>query len=314
MDSLLISSILWDFNDTGIGKETARVLALRGAKVIIACRDQTRGQNAAVEIAQTANVAADMVEVMPLDLSSFESIRAFAAAYLAKDLPIHLLILNAGVMAVDWALTHEGFEMTFGTNHLGHFLLTSLLIEKVKSSAPARIVVVSSTAHNMGDAGVLNVVREEKDYAPWKAYGQSKLANALFALELNRRLQGTNVSANSVHPGVIQTELTRGTTMGTIFYKLGAVFLKSIPQGSATTCFVATHPSITPETSGVYFADSAVAKSSDYAKDANLAAQLWTLSEQLTNTTLLPPSPAQAAAVAASIASAVIQEALTVAE
>jgi len=173
-------------------------------------------------------------------------------------------------------------------------LLTSLLIEKVKASAPARIVVLSSEAHKMGDAGVLTVVREEKDYSAWKAYGQSKLANALFALELNRRLQGTNVSVNSVHPGVIHTELSRSTKLGTIFYTLGSVFLKTIPQGAATTCFVATHPSITPETSGVYFADSAVAKSTDYAKDLNLAAQLWTLTEQLTNTTFLAPPAAPA--------------------
>lgn len=260
---------------------------MRGAQVIVACRDQTRGEAAVADIRAATNASEDKVQFMALDLASFDSIRAFAAAYLEKNLPIHMLILNAGIMAADWGLTAEGFEMTFGVNHLGHFLLTSLLIEKVKASAPSRVVVLASEAHRMGDANLLTLVKEKKDYSAWKAYGQAKLANVLFALELNRRLAGTEVSANSVHPGVIHTDLARSTKLGTIFYTLGTPFMKNIPQGAATTCFVATHPSVTQQNSGVYYADSKIDNPTDFGKDVSLAERLWTLSEQLTNTTFL---------------------------
>jgi NAD(P)-dependent dehydrogenase (short-subunit alcohol dehydrogenase family) len=273
----------------GIGKETARVLALRGSRVIIGCRDQTKGNAAVADIVADTGVAADLVECIPLDLTSFESIRAFAAAFLAKDLQLNLLILNAGVMAPEWGLTKEGFETTFGVNHIGHFLLTSLLMEKLKTSAPSRIVSLASMAHKWGTDAVLNVVREEKDYSPWTAYYNAKLANVLFALELNRRLQGTNVSVNSVHPGVIATELARSSTGANLMYKLGGLFMKSIPQGAATTLFVATHSSVTPENSGKYYADSQVAETTSYGKDLDLASRLWALSEQLTGITFLAP-------------------------
>jgi NAD(P)-dependent dehydrogenase (short-subunit alcohol dehydrogenase family) len=233
------------------------------------------------DIVREAGVAAEKVEYMSLDLGSFTSIRAFAAAYLAKNIPIHMLILNAGVMIPDWAVTQEGFETTFGINHVGHFLLTSLLIEKVKASQPSRVVVLASTAHTMGNHSVLDVVREEKDYSKYRAYGNSKLANVLFAKELNRRLQGTGVSANALHPGVIHTELSRSSWGAQIFYTVATPFNKNIPQGAATTCFVATHPSVTPENSGVYYADSKIVEPSATAKDATLAKNLWALSEQL---------------------------------
>lgn len=274
---------------TGIGKETARVLALRGAQVVLACRDETKGQTAVSDILRTTGVAADKVQCMKLDLTSFASVREFAAAYLAKDLPINMLILNAGIMAPWWALTADGYESQFGVNHLAHFLLTSLLIEKIKASAPARIISLSSEGHRMGGEGCLTLVKEEKDYSPWPAYGQSKLANILFTTELNRRLANTGVSANAVHPGIIHTELARSTTLGTMFYTIGSVFQKSIPQGAATTCYVATNPAITWEASGKYFADSNVSPCSGEAQDLSLAQRLWALSELETGATLLLP-------------------------
>lgn len=278
----------------GIGKETARVLALRGAQVFCCCRDESKGQAAVAEILRLTNLDAEKVQFMSLNLSSFESVRNFATAFLEKNLPLHMLILNAGVMAADWGLTTEGFETTFGVNHLAHFLLTSLLIEKLKASAPARVVVLASEAHRMGDEGLLTLVKEEKNYSAWKAYGQAKLANVLFALELNRRLAGTGVTANAVHPGVINTELSRSSFVGRIFYTAGSVFLKTIPQGAATTCYVATNPAITHETSGKYYADSNISKTTAYGENVDLAERLWTLSEEQTGTTFLKPVPAAA--------------------
>lgn len=252
---------------------------MRGAHVFLACRDQTKGQAAVAEIIQSTGVTADKVEFMQLDLMSFNSIREFAAAYLEKNLPIHMLILNAGVMASYWGKTVEGYETQYGVNHIGHFLLTSLLIEKVKASAPSRVVVLSSEAHRMGNENVSYLVKEEGEYSPWYAYGQSKLANVLFASELNRRLGGTGVSANSVHPGIIKTELSRSTMLGSFFYTIGSVFQKSIPQGAATTCYVATNAAITPENSGKYFADCNVSPSSESSQDVALGERLWAATE-----------------------------------
>lgn len=290
----------------GIGKETARVLAMRGATVIVACRDENRGQGAVDDILRTTGVGSDKVIYMSLDLGSFESIRAFASAYLAKNWPIHFLILNAGVMIPDWGVTREGFENTFGINHVGHFLLTSLLIEKVKASQPSRIVALSSAAHTMGDRSVLKVIRAEKDYSKYKSYGNSKLANLLFARELNRRLllENANVSVNAVHPGVISTELGRDSTLAKIFYTMATPFSKSIPQGAATTCFVATHPSVTPQNSGKYYADSAISDSSEISKNDQLALDLWTLSEELIGAKFLPLADAAAPASSASSSAA----------
>lgn len=255
------------------------MLAMRGAQVFLACRDETKGRAAVADILQSTGVSADKVQFMQLDLMSFNSIREFAAAYLEKNLPIHMLILNAGVMAGYWGKTVEGYESTFGVNHIGHFLLASLLIEKIKASAPARIVVLSSEAHRMGNEDCTYLVKEEGEYSPWYAYGQSKLANILFANELNRRLTGTGVSANAVHPGIIKTELSRSTMLGSFFYTIGSVFQKSIAQGAATTCYVATNPSITPENSGKYFADCNVSPSSEWSQNAPLAEKLWTMTE-----------------------------------
>lgn len=274
---------------------------MRGAKVIIAARSQERAERAIAELKALPGIAEDKLEYLPLDLTSFDSIRNFATLFLDKKLPLHLLINNAGVMANNWGLTAEGFEMQFGTNHLGHFLLTSLLIDKLKESAPSRVVSLSSEGHKLGDDSVLKLVREEKDYAPWKVYGNSKLANILFASELNARLAGSGVIAASLHPGVIHTDLGSDSKMLKLFWAVSWPFAKSIPQGAATTCYVATASS-PEEIAGRYFANSAVAEPSAWAKNADLAERLWTLSEQLTGISFLP-KPAAGNPVASSSSS-----------
>uniref|UniRef100_A0A3Q3F0S7 Retinol dehydrogenase 12 n=1 Tax=Labrus bergylta TaxID=56723 RepID=A0A3Q3F0S7_9LABR len=184
--------------NTGIGKETALDMAVRGARVIMACRDVDKGEEAAASI-RAACPRAD-VEVRELDLADTCSIRAFAQKFLREVNELHILINNAGVMMCPYMKTIDGFEMHIGVNHLGHFLLTSLLIGQLKRSVHARIVVVSSLAHNFGWIR-FHDLHSQGSYNSGLAYCQSKLANVLFTRELARRLKGTNVTVNSVHPG-----------------------------------------------------------------------------------------------------------------
>ena len=193
--------------NTGIGLETAVDLAKRNARVILACRSVERGEKAAVEVRKRSNN--DNAVFCQLDLASLESVRKFASKILEEEPRIDILINNAGVMALPQrTLTIDGFEMQFGTNHLGHFLLTNLLLDRIKEAPSARIVNVSSGAHRQGKMDFDNL-NSEKSYVPWVAYGTSKLANILFTRSLAKRLEGTNVTANSLHPGVINTELAR---------------------------------------------------------------------------------------------------------
>ena len=193
--------------NTGIGLETAVDLAKRNARVILACRSVERGEKAAVEVRKRSNN--DNAVFRQLDLASLESVRKFAGKILEEEPRIDILINNAGVMALPKRnLTKDGFEMQFGTNHLGHFLLTNLLLDRIKEAPSARIVNVSSAAHRQGKMDFDNL-NSEKSYVPWVAYGTSKLANILFTRSLAKRLEGTNVTANSLHPGVINTELAR---------------------------------------------------------------------------------------------------------
>ena len=193
-------------SNTGIGRETALDLAKRGARVIVACRDQTKGK-AAVSYIKEASGSENVV-LKKLDLASLASIRTFSSEVLDEEDRIDILINNAGVMFTDYCHTEDGFEMQFGTNHLGHFLLTNLLLDKIKDSAPSRIVTVSSLGHVWGSLD-FNDMMWSKNYHPQKSYFRSKLANVMFARELGKRLEGTGVTSYSVHPGAINTELTR---------------------------------------------------------------------------------------------------------
>ena len=193
--------------NTGIGLETAVDLAKRNAaRVILACRSVERGEKAAVEVRKRSSN--DNVVFRQLDLASLESVRKFAGKILEEEPQIDILINNAGVVFPQRKLTKDGFEMHFGVNHLGHFLLTNLLLDRIKEAPSARIVNVSSSAHRQGNMDFDNL-NSEKSYVSWVAYGTSKLANILFTRSLAKRLEGTNVTANSLHPGVIKTELAR---------------------------------------------------------------------------------------------------------
>lgn len=270
--------------NTGIGKETAVDLASRGAKVILACRDVMRAERAATDIMKKSNNQNVVVKIV--DLASLESIRKFADNINKSEPKIDILINNAGIMMCPYWKTQDGFEMQFGVNHLGHFLLTNLLLDKIKSSAPARIVNVSSRAHTRTENIDFDDLNSEKNYNSMAAYRQSKLANVLFTRELSLRLQGTNVTVNSLHPGVVKTELTRylpqsvplyfRVLFAPIFYLLG----KTPKQGAQTTIYCAVDESLANVT-GKYFSDCAIKEESKAAQDDEAAKKLWEVSEKL---------------------------------
>ena len=184
-------------------------MAKRQARVIMACRSVERGEKAAEEVRRASG--SSNVVFQQLDLASLTSVRRFCERVLKEEPHIDILINNAGIMACPYWKTEDGFEMQFGVNHLGHFLLTNLLLDRLKEAPAARIVNVSSGAHGYAMAKGINFddINSEKSYNTMKAYGQSKLANILFTRSLARQLEGTTVTTNSLHPGVIRTELTR---------------------------------------------------------------------------------------------------------
>lgn len=190
----------------GIGKETAIDMAERGARVILACRDLKKAESVRqMIIKKTKNTN---VKVMYLDLTSFKTIRSFAKTFLEEEPKLHILINNAGVMGVQRSLTEDGLEMHMGVNHFGHFLLTLLLIDRLKESRPSRVVTVSSYGHRLVQFNK-NDLNSDKSYNRFYAYAQSKLANVLFTNELASRLSDSGVTATSLHPGVVRTEINR---------------------------------------------------------------------------------------------------------
>ncbi|KAJ1387244.1 Short-chain dehydrogenase/reductase SDR [Sesbania bispinosa] len=275
---------------SGIGLETARVLALRKAHIIIAARNMVSAKKAKQHILQENESA--RVDIMTLDLCSVKSIKSFVDNFIALDLPLNILINNAGVMFCPFKLSEDGIEMQFATNHLGHFLLTNLLLDKMKQTAKAtgiegRIVNLSSIAHNYTyRKGIrFDKINHRNGYSNKKAYGQSKLANILHTNELSRRLQeeGVNITANSVHPGVIMTPLMRHSSYLMHFLKIFTFYIwKNVPQGAATTCYVALHPRVEGE-SGKYFVDCNEFKPSAFARNKKLATKLWDFSDKLIN-------------------------------
>jgi retinol dehydrogenase 12 len=264
--------------NTGIGLVTARELAARGAHVFVACRSLRRAQRAFDEICEAAENP--RVTFLQLDLADLHSVRACAAAFLAHDLPLHLLINNAGLAGAK-GLTSSGFELAFGTNHLGHFLLTHLLLDRIKASAPARIVTVSSRAHTRVSSIAWEALRkptESKTGIP--EYGVSKLANLLFSAELAKRLAGTGVTTYSLHPGVVASEVWRALPRPLQWLaKLGMI---SVDEGAATTLFCATAPALAHET-GLYYDQCQIKTPSRAGQDALLAAELWRRSEVWAN-------------------------------
>ncbi|NXW69207.1 RDH12 dehydrogenase, partial [Hirundo rustica] len=267
--------------NTGIGKATAKDLAQRG-KIIIACRDIAKAEAAASEIrAETGN---QQVIVKKLDLADTKSIREFAEKFLAEEKELHILINNAGVMLCPYSKTADGFEMHLGVNHLGHFLLTFLLLERLKQSAPARIVNVSSLAHHGGRIR-FHDLQGEKSYNRGLAYCHSKLANVLFTRELARRLQGKSqrhrgFTANALHPGSVYSELVRHSSVMSWLWKIFSFFLKTPSEGAQTSIYCAVAEELDSVT-GQYFSDCQPAYVSPRGRDDETAKKLWSVSCEL---------------------------------
>ena len=264
--------------NTGIGLVTARELAARGAQVFIACRSAERAQAALAQIrAASGNT---QVELLPLDLGDFDSVRRCAQTFLARGLPLHLLINNAG-LAGQRGFTKSGFELAFGVNHMGHFLLAQLLLDRIKASAPARIVTVASRAHYRAAGLDWEALRQPtRSRTGLAEYGVSKLANMLFSTELGRRLTGSDVTTYALHPGVVASEVWRAVPwpLRTLM-KLGMI---GTEQGALTSVYCATAPEVAQET-GLYYDQCHAKTPSRVARDATLAAELWMRSEQWTS-------------------------------
>lgn len=280
--------------NSGIGFEASEHFAKKGARVILACRNQEKGARAVADI--EAEVDGADVELMELDLASLESVHAFADAFLEQEERLDALVNNAGVMAIPRRETEDGFEMQLGTNHLGHFTLTARLLDLMARTGDARVVNVSSQAHRMGKIR-FDDLHGRRKYDKWKAYGQSKLANLLFTFELDRRLRAARLPVRSMacHPGWSSTNLQMvGPQMAnnTIMEKLSALgnkfIAQSAHQGALPTMYAATHPRVE---GGDYIGPDGFMEMRGYpqktsttkaARDRLTAAQLWDVSEQLT--------------------------------
>ncbi|KAF7148969.1 hypothetical protein RHSIM_Rhsim03G0188500 [Rhododendron simsii] len=273
---------------SGIGTETTRILALRGVHVVMGVRNMEAGKGVKEAIAK--EIPAAKIDAIELDLSSMASVRKFASEFNSSHLPLNLLINNAGIMATPFMLSKDNIELQFATNHIGHFLLTNLLLDTMKKTSvkmkkEGRIVNVSSMAHKYTyREGIrFDKINDQAGYSSVLAYGQSKLANVLHANELSRRLKedGAEITANSLHPGPVTTNLFRHLSfVEGLVSKLGSYVLKNVQQGAATTCYVALHPQVKGIT-GEYFADSNLAKASKHGTDVNLAKKLWDFSMNL---------------------------------
>jgi WW domain-containing oxidoreductase len=265
--------------NSGLGQETMRVLALRGARVVGTARTFDK-----------AKAACDAVkgQTVPLacELSDPSSVRACVEAVKRAGIKLDAIICNAGIMALPKLEKAHGYELQFFTNHIGHFILVTGLLEQLTENG--RVVMVSSDAHSSAPKGGIwfDNLDGSKGYSSWWSYGQSKIANLLFAKELARRFTGTQKTANALHPGVIRTNLARNmnpiarAALSLVFGTVGRIALKSVPQGAATEVYVAASPTLA-NVSGEYFANSNLAKPRSDANDEALAKKLWDVSEKI---------------------------------
>jgi WW domain-containing oxidoreductase len=261
--------------NTGLGQEALRVLALRGARVVGTSRTLEKARAACAAVAgQTVPLACE--------LSDPGSVRACVAAVERAGLRLDAILCNAGIMALPKLQQAHGVELQLFTNHVGHFMLVTGLLGQLTDDG--RVVMLSSGAHAMAPREGIQFdnLSGERGYQAWRAYGQSKLANLLFAKELARRFAGTRRTANAVHPGVIRTELGRhmNPLAGFVFGLVGPLVLKSVPQGAATEVYAAVHPGMA-RTSGAYLVDCNVARARADADDPALAARLWEATERI---------------------------------
>ena len=285
---------------TGIGKETARALLAAGASVVITARSDDKGA-AAVDDLRVAVPDAEVTFAV-VELDSLDSVRAFTDRFLASYDRLDLLIANAGVMAMPYGHTDDGFEQHLGTNHLGHFVLVGRLMPLLVASAPARVVILSSGGHMASDIRWDDPNWDSTEFSKMEAYGQSKTANILHAVELERRYAPLGVHAYAVHPGMVRTDLGRHFTREDVEDLMarakkasesgggaggGLPPMVEVEVGAATSVWAAV--AATDAEGGSYCADCAVATAAPYATDPDAARRLWTLSEQLTGETFPAP-------------------------
>ena len=272
----------------GIGKETAVGLAKLGATVVMVSRDSERGKAALSDVRRRSG-GSNNVHLMLADLASLQAVRSLAAEFRERHQQLHVLVNNAGAYNAKRLLSEDGHELTFAANHLAHFLLTNLLLDLLKTSAPSRIVNVSSRSH-LGATIDFDDLQQESGYRGMAVYGQSKLANVLFTRELARRLEGTGVTANSLHPGLVKTGFgsNNGGAIGAIFRMFQARVFQIVPtpfiltpeQGAETSVYLASSPDVEGVT-GKYFVKKEPVPSSESSSDPALAARLWQVSEEL---------------------------------
>ncbi|GLV60427.1 short-chain dehydrogenase [Dictyobacter sp. S3.2.2.5] len=259
--------------NNGIGKVTALELARRGAHVIMVSRNRAKGEEAQAEIKRESGN--EQVDLLNADMSSLASVRQLAQEVKDRYPQLHVLINNAGAMYNKRQESVDGIESAFATNYVGPFLLTNLLLDLLKASAPSRIVNVSSTAHKMGKID-FDDLQSEKGYRPMAVYGSAKLALILFTYQLAHRLEGTGVTVNALHPGVVGTSFFGNGLLG----KLGKLVMLSPEKGAQTTIYLATSPDVA-NVSGKYFDKSKAVPSSKASYDEQAGQRLWQITEQL---------------------------------
>jgi NAD(P)-dependent dehydrogenase (short-subunit alcohol dehydrogenase family) len=261
--------------NVGIGKQTALNLAKMGARVVMVCRSPEKGEAAMAEIqAKSGN---SQIELMLANLSSMAAIRVLAKEYKASHDKLDVLINNAGVVPWKRSLTVDGMELTFAVNHLAPFLLTNLLLDTIKASAPARIINLTSGLHTGGSID-FDDLQSEKKFGGFHAYKEAKLGVVLFTYELARRLEGTEVTVNTVHPGVIKSSLGRYAPW---YMRIGTFFFKDLETGAEIPTYLASSPEV-KQVTGKYFKNKEQVPSSDESYDEAIAKRLWDVSAELT--------------------------------
>ncbi|MFV1885307.1 MAG: SDR family oxidoreductase [Balneola sp.] len=264
--------------NSGIGFETARELVRQGAFIVMVCRNEDKAEAAKSELLEENPGSG--VDIILCDFASQDEIRKAANTITSSYDKIDLLINNHGFVAASYNETVDGLEETFAVNHIGYFLFTNLLLDQVKAAGKARIINVASDAHKAGKFDPENIQLKE-NYSNWTAYGNSKLYNILFTIELAERLKGTGVTANCLHPGVIKSNFgSNSTFLVRLFWKIAGPFMKSNKEGAQTTIYLATADEV-EEVNGAYFKNSKVTIPSDQALDKEAAEKLWEISEEL---------------------------------
>jgi len=277
--------------NSGIGKETALGLARMGARVVLVCRNQQRGEQARADIQR--ETGSSQVDLLIADMSSLASVRALAAEVRQRYPRLDVLINNAGAAVPRRTLSADGIEMTVAGNYVGPALLSMLLLDLLKSSAPSRIVNVSSEAHRSARLDLNDLQYERRKYSPIGAYGQSKLLMNAFTFELARRLEGTGVTANCLHPGVVATNIwpADAPLVFKILVSVAKPFMLNSKRGATVSLYLATSPDVA-NVSGQYFVKSKPAASSPLSRDPHVMADVWRWTEQATTGNPTPPSSA----------------------